>query len=210
MQGGMSVSNERIDKVKIIDKLDLKDSYNYLIDYFTEERIVNRINSLAKRALRFIDDKGWNGIVGLNKEIIMVMVIDYFADIYRLKAFHDDIERINLHKIYSYTAYWWIKRKPLQVLNNHINDEKLAYVNEEFMSQYLFYELVKTSRSSDYDGLIKFDKNGVDEVKYLDELNYFLRYRLKNANSMELALETFEFALKLFKKNQLECKNSTK
>lgn len=199
----MLVSDEK--EYKIINKLDSKDSYEYLVNEFGEEKIIQRINLLAKRALKFIDYMGWNEKVGLNKEILMIMVIDYFADIYRLKKFHDDIQKVNLHKIYSYTAYWWVKRKPIQVINNQIADERLVYINEDFMAQYLFFELVKTTNSDKYKGLIEFDKNGKEERKYLDELSYFLRYRLKNANSIELALETFEFSLKMYKKTNMKC-----
>lgn len=198
----MLVSDEK--EYEIIDDLELKDSYEYLIVEFEKEKIIQRINSLAKRALKFIDYMGWNEKVGLNKEILMIMVIDYFADIYRLKQFHDDIKKVNLHKIYSYTAYWWVKRKPIQVINNQIADEGLVYINEDFMAQYLFFELVKTANSDEYKGLIEFDKNGEEEKKYLDELSYFLRYRLKNVNSIELALETFEFSLKMYKKTNMK------
>lgn len=198
----MSNSSNMQDTKKIIDNLENKDGYQYLIDHFKEERIVKRINSLGKRALCFINSKNLNGVVGLNKEILMIMVIDYFADIYRLKMFHDDIQRVNLHKIYSYTAYWWLKRKPLQVINNTLDKEELVYINEEFMAQYLFFEMVKMSKAEKYSGLVEIDKDSDVAKEYLKTLNYFLRYRIKNANSVELALETFEFSLKLFKSKE--------
>ncbi len=48
------------------------------------------------------------------EEILHQVVMDYFADVYRLKEFHK-IENTNMAKILAYEAYWILRRKPIQM-----------------------------------------------------------------------------------------------
>jgi hypothetical protein len=73
------------------------------------------------------------------------MVVDCFADIKRLKDFHN-IEYTSKEKILAYTAYWLNKRRPIQIIGECPND-KYTYVNEAFISSFLITgisELIKS------------------------------------------------------------------
>ena len=128
----------------------ISQSYDYLLKEFGQDRINHRIKSLYERAIAFIKKEGLIDKVGVNSEILRVVVLDYFADIQRLKNFNSDLEHTNLHKIYAYSCYWWIRRKPIQVLNNNINNENLVYINEKFMASYLLYEMLTINNLNKY------------------------------------------------------------
>ena len=182
--------------------INIDEHYHYLNDFFTEEKIDNRKKNLTARALSFINDNKFNDVIGLNDELLNITIIDYFADIYRLKQFHTDIKHINLHKIYAYISYWWIKRKPLQVIKN-TKDETYNSINEKFIAHFLFHEMRRTVNKDIYNGFLELDNRKEIEKKYIENLEYFLIYRLKDAVSLELVLETFEFALKVFYREYL-------
>ncbi len=76
-------------------------------------------------------------------------VIDYFADIDRLKNFHK-IDKINYLKVHAYSAYWLLRRKPIQIIQED-EDTELAFMNENFVASYLFQFL----RGQDYGVVIK-------------------------------------------------------
>ena len=57
-------------------------------------------------------------------------MLDYYADIFRLKEFHD-IQYVRTEKIFAYTAAWIVKRKPLQFIHD-TDEEKDIFVNERF------------------------------------------------------------------------------
>ena len=177
----------------------ISQSYDYLLKEFGQDRINHRIKSLYERAIAFIKKEGLIDKVGVNSEILRVVVLDYFADIQRLKNFNSDLEHTNLHKIYAYSCYWWIRRKPIQLWNNNINNENLVYINEKFMASYLLYEMLTINNLNKY-SLLDIDYNEKEETEYMELLEYFLIYRVKNAYSIEMMLETFEFSLKLMKR----------
>jgi len=94
-----------------------KQDYQDLIDYFTEERLRDRVTFLMKLAIRFLENLKVSEHITINTRLIKEVVIDYFADIKRLKEFHG-IEKTQPCKIAAYTAYWFHKRKPLQIKSN--------------------------------------------------------------------------------------------
>lgn len=53
--------------------------------------------------------------VGISTDILKHVIVDYFVDIDRLKSFAG-IPKVNDSKIYSYTSFWILKHKPLQVM----------------------------------------------------------------------------------------------
>lgn len=180
----------------------IEHDYLYLEKKFTKERIEKRIEHLYKRALAFIEFKDLIGKVGVNEEILRIVVIDYFADIDRLKGFNPDLERTNLHKIYAYTSYWWLRRKPIQILDNNLNDENLVYINEEFISSYLLHEMNEINKLNKYGKILDISPRNTLEKEFLDNLKYYLIYRVKDAYSIEFFLETFELSLALFKRQE--------
>jgi len=92
-------------------------SYEYLLDHFGEEKVKERFVFLLKTAKRFLENLGIEQYVVINDNVLEEVVVDYFADIKRLKDFHE-IEKTESCKVGAYTAYWIYKRKPLHLKEN--------------------------------------------------------------------------------------------
>lgn len=77
--------------------------YSELIESFGENKIKNRYSTLYKYMDAFIKRNKYEDVVIIADSVLNQCIIDYFADIYRLKEFHK-IEFINYVKIHAYTA----------------------------------------------------------------------------------------------------------
>ena len=111
-------------------------TYEYLIDEFAEDVLINRFLFICEMTKKFIKSYSISNIVDINEYLIWCIVVDYYADVSRLKKFHG-IEKINYIKIASYLSYWVYKRKPLHItkqIDKYIIKEKpyLQSVNEWF------------------------------------------------------------------------------
>ncbi len=161
--------------------------YKYLVQKY-ESVMIKRCNHLEQRANEFIKNQGYSNSVILNHSMLNIMVVDYFADIERLKEFHD-IKHTNKNKITAYTTYWWLRRRPLQVIvdrkntiESAIENEKLVYVNEEFATSLIIKDIFNIDKS--------FIKNNTMFTKYIEHVFYYLKYRMLDAQSIEWLLAT--------------------
>ncbi len=77
--------------------------YEYLIKEFGKEKLSDRYIYLQEAAQSFIKSRDIHDIVCVSDAAMNNIVIDYFADIDRLKKFHN-IERVNSNKVAAYTA----------------------------------------------------------------------------------------------------------
>jgi len=161
-------------------------TYEYLIHEFTEDALINRFLFIYEMIKKFIKYRAITDIVGINEYLIYNIVVDYYADVSRLKEFHG-IEKINYIKIASYLSYWIYKRKPLYIakqIDKYIIDEKpfLQSVNEwfcVFVITSILYDLHKPILES------------VREKSYANFqrlLWYNFCYRAITPQSIELAL----------------------
>ena len=113
-------------------------SYDYseIIADFGKEKIEKRYETLYEYLDAFIKRHKYVGKVAIAESVLNQAVVDYFADVHRLKNFHH-IEAINYLKIHAYTAYWILRRKPLQIIEDSLEDIDRAFVNEKFVASYL-------------------------------------------------------------------------
>lgn len=129
---------------KQITAIDLNhDNYKFLLEEFSEETIEKRFETIYNFINAYIESNNLQDKVFVSINLLNNMIVDYFSDIYRLKGFQD-IELTNLEKIYSYTAYWLLRRKVIQLKHTETDDE-LSFVNEEMVVTYLFSFLFDTS-----------------------------------------------------------------
>lgn len=171
-----------------MDKIELKlESYKEVVEYFTKEKITNRITYLFNFADLFIKEKKIQNKVLLNQSALIHAVMDYFTDIMRLKTFTKS-ERVNDFKVNSYTCYWLLKRRPLQIVDTDINDE-LVFVNEEFVWTILLSFLTAKFPESFPEDLESTSKKCFEGFQ--KTLYYFLRYRDFTAQSLEIILLSF-------------------
>jgi len=141
----------------------------------------DRINALNERLESFVNAQcaGKAEVSGKN---LAFALIAYFDDIERIKRFHQ-ITRVNEIKIHAYTAFWILRKKPLQVLQEF---EESEAINELFVTTYLMDFILK-----DKTGIVLTDA----EKKQFDELPkniyYTFKYRHYDAQSIELMLISF-------------------
>lgn len=172
-----------------IDKED--PSYKFLKKHFKESTIQERYEAMIVRAEQFIEALNLRDKVYLNKAILNVTVLDYFTDIAKLKEF-EKIEFTNKNKITAYMVYWWLKRRPLQLIQSDGMEERLVYINEEFLVTLFVKDILSNIESP-----ITAEQEYRDFVKHLF---YHLKYRLSTPQNLELVLMSINNGLILGKK----------
>ena len=71
-------------------------NYNKYIDTpEKKKKFETRLNELIKTANEFIEEAGYSDNVECNERIMLNVILDYYADIDRLKQFHDvDLDQL--------------------------------------------------------------------------------------------------------------------
>ena len=133
----------------------------------------------------YIKQSGYEEKLVVNPLVLGYALVDYFEDIQRLKALHP-IEHINSIKIYAYTSYWIINRKPIQILKP---EKDLIYANERYVYGYIMDFLNKEYQVTDLDNIYISKRSGINTFR--ETLFYYLKYRLKDAFSLELMITSF-------------------
>ncbi|MES0491278.1 MAG: hypothetical protein ABUK01_14890 [Leptospirales bacterium] len=173
-----------------MDSTGYKD-YNYLVDEYGEEYILERFellldksesslsaycNSLSKDLLQYFC---------INEHTLLDVVINYFADITRLKKFHG-IKKVNSVKIAAYTGYWLAKIKPIQIKDNvpdDISDEyRLLFtkINEKVALNISFGMAFDNSKPTN---------GGSNLTELYKSIVYSLAYRISTPQALELMIQ---------------------
>ena len=161
---------------------DFKQASELIFEFIdSSSKFQERFEALYKDINRFIEVNGLNDKVRLNVLSLGSALVDYFEDIRRLKVFHN-IEHINSAKIVAYTSYWLLQRKPIQLL---VEDKSILYVNERFVLAYIADFLSQKDRKSILSQTEK------ELRSYMETLFYNLKYRILNANMLELSILSF-------------------
>ena len=158
-------------------------NYNKYIDTpEKKKKFETRLNELIKTANEFIEEAGYSDNVECNERIMLNVILDYYADIDRLKQFHDV-------DLVAYTVAWIVRRKPLQFIK-YSDVEKDIFVNERFAA-YLMINECMAGDSKKY-----IDKKYYGQLKeYSDLLLYYFKYRECNPQVIELAIESFKLGM---------------
>ncbi|MBD5115004.1 MAG: hypothetical protein HDT46_07335 [Ruminococcaceae bacterium] len=80
-------------------------------------------------------------------------------------------------------SYWLARRKPLQIVEDDVNDIELAFCNENFVLSYIM-------RFLQNDVINIYDEDGMYR-EFVSTLSYTLRYRTLTAQMLELMIEGF-------------------
>ena len=105
--------------------------YKYIISEFGEDVIKGRANWLKELMDAYIRQESLEDKVYISETIFTHVIIDYFADIERLKKFHN-IKKTNVIKIYSYLVHWILRHKPIQIQEKITEEFEFTFVNEKF------------------------------------------------------------------------------
>lgn len=157
--------------------------YKFLLTAFAKETIENRFKTIFNFIETFIEAKNLQEDVFISVDLLNNAIIDYFSDIYRIKEFQN-IERTNLAKIYSYTAYWLLRRKVIQ-LKKEVSDDKLSFINEEMVASYIFSYLFETN-------VFILDSQQNDFAEFQKNFLYSLIYRTYSPQSIESLIYAFK------------------
>ncbi|TGL63305.1 hypothetical protein [Leptospira sarikeiensis] len=165
--------------------------YDYLIKEFTEEKIKDRFIYLCELAKKIIRQQKLESFCSVESDLISEVVIDYFSDIDRLKKFHG-LKKANTFKIAAYTAYWILRRKPIQIKGDinsadSVTKAKIRDINEIFAKS-LALGIIYDFRKQVDPGMEATSKL----VNFYVHLNYHFVYRQPNPQSLELAFTAFD------------------
>ena len=160
------------------------ESYKYLIEAFGPEKIMSRYDLLCSLMREFIAREGIETLVYVSKAVLWKVILDYFADIHRLKDFHN-INKVNQDKITAYTLYWLIRRKPIQI-REEADEESASFVNERFAVSYLQMCLF----GDDLTTLVSPVKQ-YEHENFFKTLQYFVKYRNADAQTLELIIVAY-------------------
>ena len=155
--------------------------YDDLVKEFTIEKLEERFVTLLTASTEFINKMGYAESVKVEEITLLCTILDYYSDISRLKAFHN-ITHVHETKVISYEAYWLLKRKPFQVLNNDIN---VLYINEKFVLSRIIHCICQDNNES------VLTLNNEKLSFFTDTLFYFLKYRSLDAQTIELLILSF-------------------
>lgn len=168
------------------------ESYDELIQTIGAELIENRFNKLYKDMECFLEGIDKNGkAFKINSRVLLIAILDFFADIDRLKLFHH-IDKINEFKTKSYEVAWLLRRKPIQTLIEESDEgmepstiEDFDYINEQFVFNYLMAFLLDCRDIKDNKEIEKL--NG-----FFDSVFYYLKFRNCEPRVLELMLISFK------------------
>lgn len=183
-------------------------SYKYLFEenFFLDDKGRNIAKELihSRFEARFtvihslLDKYKLTDFCEVNHEILKRAILDYFADIARLKEFHGvGYMNIQPEKIYAYETFWYLRRSPIQVLGEAEKyEEHVYYVNEFIFNKWLIYMMThelekKFAPDIQVDDLGERIKNSEFVVDFGEHLYYTFRYRPYTAQSLLLMIEGF-------------------
>ena len=167
------------------DNRDNYTSYKEILDHFGEDTVSNRYKYIYEKMRKYIEERKLESDVAINEEILQQAIMDYFADIYRLKKFHG-ITRVNLNKINSYEIYWLLRRKPLQIIRRE-DVGKLVFINEGFITVFMAHECLSPAGSAP-----RTEKQEKLLLDYLEHIFYCFKYRNIDKQWLETVLYSVE------------------
>ena len=167
-------------------------SYGDIVNKVGKEKIQQRFMDLHQAYVDFINSENISDKVVVNSFMLIHSIMDYFTDISRLKGFHQ-IDFTNSYKILAYEISWLLRRKPIQVLQDEL--EELVYINEKFVLSYTINFITTSKESIPYQDWSKIRRQCFNG--FIESFYYHLKYRNCSAQSLELALLSFEAGLTL-------------
>jgi len=160
------------------------DGAKYLNEHgITNKRIAHRYVLTLKLMHIYIEKIDRWGNIEVNRQALQRAVMDYYADIVRIKEYHYSIDKISPEKNYAYFAYWLLKRRPMQI---KIPYEKCEFANELFITHSLASSILSEKN---------IDKEKISTNTSFNEfrsmLFYNLKYRPVFQQTLELMIKAF-------------------
>ncbi len=166
------------------------DNYSDLIERIGEDKIISRYEFLFREMMAFISDlDSDHKYLCVNESLLMHSVLEYYKDIEKLKKAHD-LQHANDPKVVAYTAYWLLKRKPIQ-FNLFIDEDELSenliFVNEKYVLSIIIHALLIEQETR------PIVDDALDIYRgFISTLYYYLKFRKLDAQSIEMIIMAFE------------------
>jgi len=160
--------------------------YQFLLKYFPGNVISLRFQALWNDTDTVIKSYGLKGKFRIDNESFENIVLDYFTDIARLKDFQD-IKRTNVDKIYGYELFWFLRRHPIQLLEDI---PQFFDINEK-VALGVFLPRILAEAGLPYEPKNQTAKFQKRLNKFIDLLFYNFKYRTYTQQSLELMIEAF-------------------
>lgn len=163
-------------------------NYKALIEKVGTENIQKRYALLFEEIslfLSYYNSESIKNKLFINERILMHSVLEYFEDIQKVKSSHD-LDHTNSYKVFAYTAYWLLRRHPIQVMDIGNDDDDLVFVNEKFVLTMLMNFL---TRDQETKPLIDVDRDIYNA--FINSFYYFLKFRRIDPQSIEMILLSF-------------------
>ena len=144
--------------------------YKYIISEFGEDVIKGRANWLKELMDAYIRQESLEDKVYISETIFTHVIIDYFADIERLKKFH-----------------WILRHKPIQIQEKITEEFEFTFVNEKFC-----VELLRSFLFDDPANIPIRQESSESINDFINTMLYFFKYRNYSAKSIELVLIAFK------------------
>lgn len=162
--------------------------YSDLVKRIGVEQIKARYEFLYEEVNIFFDSFGRNDIreiLKINERSLMHCVLEYFEDIEKVKSAHN-LDHTNSPKVMAYTAYWFLRRHPIQISDLAEEDDDLVFANEKFVLSMLISFLTMGAESK---ALIGDDKDIY--IAFVNSFFYFLKFRRLDPQAIEMVLLSF-------------------
>jgi hypothetical protein len=133
--------------------------------------------------LKNISSAPKSNLIWMQSDQLYCVVASWVIDESRHVNFHS-CNGLELHKIASYFAYWFVRLKPIQVLSvDGASEPRVVLVNEIFALHYIC-------------GILGIKLNIVASSKFYDEFIYMLRYRKFDAEPTFPMMRLLEISAK--------------
>jgi len=179
----------------------LDDNGNNIAPDIFKHRYVNLFMDLQELLVKY----ELSDCCTINNQILWKAVLDYFADIARMKNFHNH-DHVQLEKIIAYETYWLLRNHPIQIDKPDNIDAKYVHINEYILS-FFFMKMLAERLSRVFAPNIQIDDliEKFEDHQLIDEfrkkLYYTFRFRPYTQQSLLLLVEGFitaaEFTLQI-------------
>jgi len=160
--------------------------YQFLLKYFPGNIMPMRFMALWADTVKVVESYGLEKKLRIDESSFQNVIIDYFIDTARLKDFQD-IKRTNVDKIYGYELFWFLRRHPVQLIedipDNFDINEKIAlgvFIPRILAEAGLPYE--PKNQSKEFQDILN---------KFIHLLFYNIKYRPYTQQTLELMIEAF-------------------
>lgn len=156
--------------------------FDEIYNHFGAKTLQDRYSFIYEKMENYIQERYNDNSILINEDLLQQVIIDYFADIYRLKKFHR-IEHVNPTKIAAYEVYWIWRRKPLQLSIQKNNSSKKLFANEGFLTMFIAHECLECNPTDPMT-----DEQEQAYLAFLRHINYYFKYRSVDKQALEIML----------------------